>query len=179
MGRELRDGKAARNAPLSALGSRFFNHGEVTEGSAFVTANTQIKETGYAPVNGLKMYYEVHGTGDAVPLVLIHGAFMLAETMGPLVTALADNRRVIVPEMQGHGRTNDADRPLTHQQMADDTAGLLRHLGIERADVAGYSLGGGVAWQVAIRHPELVRKLVPISVVTDTVKGAVPEYPRQ
>jgi len=141
-----------------------------------MTSNTQNKETGYAPVNDLKMYYEVHGAGDTVPLVLIHGAFMVAEAMGPLVTALADNRRVIVPEMQGHGRTNDTDRPLTHQQMADDTAGLLRHLGIERADVAGYSLGGGVAWQVAIRHPELVRKLVPISVVTDTVNGTVPEY---
>jgi pimeloyl-ACP methyl ester carboxylesterase len=96
--------------------------------------------------------------------------------MEPLVQAFADRRRVIVPELQGHGRTNDVDRPLTYPQMADDTAGLLRHLGIERADIAGYSLGGGVAWQVAIRHPELVRKLVPISVATDTVNGAVPEY---
>ena len=132
--------------------------------------------TGYAPVNGLRMYYEIHGEGGDVSLVLLHGAFMTIEAMGPLLPALAASRRVIAPEMQAHGRTGDADRPLTYEQMADDTAGLLRHLGVARVDVAGYSLGGGVAWQLAIRHPELVRKLVPISIATDTANGVVPEY---
>jgi pimeloyl-ACP methyl ester carboxylesterase len=132
--------------------------------------------SGYAPVNGLRMYYEIHGEGDGPPLVLLHGAFMTVEAIGPLLPALAESRRVIVPEMQAHGRTGDVDRPLTYEQMADDTAALLRHLGIGQADVAGYSLGGGVAWQLAIRHPELVRKLVPISVATDTAHGVVPEY---
>ena len=141
-----------------------------------MTADSQVKETGYAPVNDLNMYYEIRdsGTGSDVPLVLIHGSFMTVEAMEPLVQAFVGERRVIVPEMQGHGRTNDVDRPLTYQQMADDTAGLLRHLGVERADIAGYSLGGGVAWQVAIRHPELVRKLVPIGIVTDTVPTRSP-----
>lgn len=133
-------------------------------------------QTGYAPVNGLRMYYEVHGQDGDVPLVLLLGAFMTVEAMSPLLPALAASRRVIVPEMQGHGRTGDVDRPLSYEQMADDTAALLGHLGVARADVAGYSLGGGVAWRLAIRHPALVRKLVPISIATDTAKGVVPEY---
>jgi pimeloyl-ACP methyl ester carboxylesterase len=83
--------------------------------------------------------------------------------MDPLLSGLAANRQVIAAEMQGHGRTADIDRPITYEQMADDTAGLIRHLGLERPDVVGYSLGGGVALQLAIRHPELVRKLVLIS----------------
>ena len=95
--------------------------------------------TGYAPVNGLNMYYEIHGTGR--PLVVLHGAYMTIELMGELVPQLARSRQVIAVELQGHGHTGDVDRPLTYEQMADDTAALLRHLGIGNADVFGYSMG--------------------------------------
>jgi pimeloyl-ACP methyl ester carboxylesterase len=115
----------------------------------------------YAPVNDLNMYYEVHGDGP--PLLLLHGAYMNAEAMQPLTDGLAGSRQVIVPELQGHGRTADADRPLTYEQMCDDAAALLRELGHEQADVAGYSMGGAAALRLAIQHPELVRRLVMIS----------------
>src|SRR5690348_9458579 len=94
--------------------------------------------TGYAPVNGLQMYYELHGAGE--PLVVLHGAFMTIELMGTLIPELARGRLVVAAELQGHGHTPDVDRPLTYEQLADDTAALLRHLGIGRADVYGYSL---------------------------------------
>jgi pimeloyl-ACP methyl ester carboxylesterase len=116
---------------------------------------------GYAPVHDLSMYYEVHGSG--APLILLHGAYMTVDLMEPLLSGLAATRRVIAIEQQGHGRTADVDRPISYEQMADDTAGLLRHLEIERADVVGYSMGGGVALQLAIRHPDVVRKLVVAS----------------
>jgi pimeloyl-ACP methyl ester carboxylesterase len=119
--------------------------------------------TGYAPVNGMQMYYEIHGHASGVPLLLLHGAFMTVEGYGPLLPALAATRRVIAVEMQGHGRTADVDRPLTLEQLASDAAALLRHLGIDRADVFGYSIGAGVALQLAIRYPALVRKLVFVS----------------
>ncbi len=115
----------------------------------------------YAPANDLSMYYEVHGEGP--PLILLHGSYLTAETMRPLVPGLAETRQVIVPEMQGHGRTADVDRPITYEQMADDTAALARHLELEQADLVGYSMGGGTALQVAIRHPALVRRLVVVS----------------
>ena len=97
-----------------------------------VVSAQQKPTTGYAPVNGLKMYYEVHGSGD--PLVLLHGAFGLAMDL----PALAKNRRVIADELQGHGHTADIDRPLSVEQMADDTAALLNELKIERADFLGF-----------------------------------------
>lgn len=115
-------------------------------------------QTGYAPVNDLSMYYEIHGSGR--PLILLHGAYMTIDMMEPLLAGLARTRKVIAVEQQGHGRTADIDRPLTYEQMADDTAALARHLEIDNADVAGYSMGGGIALQLAIRHPALVRKLV-------------------
>jgi pimeloyl-ACP methyl ester carboxylesterase len=118
-------------------------------------------ESGYAPVNGLNMYYEVHGTGP--PLVLLHGAYFTADLMAPIVPGLAEFRRVIVPEMQAHGHTADVDRPITYEQMADDTAALIGHLGLDRADIVGYSMGGGVGLQLAIRHPGVVRRLVAMS----------------
>lgn len=108
----------------------------------------------YASVNGLKMYYEIHGTGR--PLVILHGAFGWA-TVFP---ALAKDRQVIAIELQGHGHTADVDRPLSFEQMADDTAALLEQLQIPQADFFGYSMGGNVALAVAIRHPQLVRKLI-------------------
>jgi pimeloyl-ACP methyl ester carboxylesterase len=129
-------------------------------------------KTGYAPVNGLNLYYEIHGSGH--PLLLIHGAFMTIEILGDLVPALAKTRQVIAVELQAHGHTADVDRPLTYEQLADDMAALLRHLGIEQADVFGYSLGGGVALQLTLRHPELVRKLVAVS-VSYTSAGMYPE----
>jgi pimeloyl-ACP methyl ester carboxylesterase len=126
----------------------------------------------YAEVNGLNIYYEIHGTGQ--PLVLLHGAYMTIEAMGEVVPAFAETRQVIAVELQGHGRTADVDRSLTYEQMADDVAALLGHLGIEVADVFGYSMGGGVAFQVAIRHPEVVRKLVVAS-ASYTSDGMHPE----
>lgn len=115
----------------------------------------------YAPVNGLRMYYEIHGSGQ--PLILLHGAYMTIDMMGPLLSGLAGTHRVIAVEQQGHGRTADIDRPITYEQMADDTAALARHLEVGTADVVGFSMGGGVALQLAIRHPELVRRLVVAS----------------
>jgi pimeloyl-ACP methyl ester carboxylesterase len=115
----------------------------------------------YAQVNDLDMYYEIHGDGP--PLILLHGAYMTIDMLGPLLPGLAEQRRVIAVELQGHGRTADVDRPMTYEQFADDTAALARHLGLEHADVVGYSMGGATALQVAIRHPALVRRLVVIS----------------
>ena len=116
---------------------------------------------GYAPVNGLRMYYELHGRGE--PLVLLHGAFGAIDLWGPVLAGLAATRQVIAVELQGHGHTADIDRPFGYEQFADDVAALLDHLTIEQADVVGYSMGGDTALQLAIRHPALVRKLVPIS----------------
>ena len=129
-------------------------------------------QAGYAPVNSLEMYYEIHGAG--MPLVVLHGAYMTIGTMGEVVPGLAETRQVIAVELQGHGHTADIDRPITYEGMADDTAALLRHLGIEQADVFGYSMGGGVALQLAIRHPRLVRKLVSAS-ASYTSDGMQPE----
>jgi pimeloyl-ACP methyl ester carboxylesterase len=119
-------------------------------------------QTGYAPVNGLEMYYEVHGEGE--PLVVLHGAYMTVDAMGEIVLMLAETRKVIAVELQAHGRTADIERPITYEQMADDVAALIKHLDMEKADVFGYSMGGGVALQIAIRHPGVVRKLVGASV---------------
>ena len=127
-----------------------------SESSPTVSKGEETKMDGkgqYADVNGLKMYYEIHGTGR--PLVRLHGAFGWAN-VNPI---LAKDRQVIAVELQGHGHTADIDRPLTPEQMADDAAALLRHLKIQQADVFGYSMGGKVALAIAIRHPEVVRKV--------------------
>jgi pimeloyl-ACP methyl ester carboxylesterase len=117
----------------------------------------------YVSVNGLELYYEIHGTGQ--PLVLLHGAFSaIGTSFGNVLPQLAETRQVIAFEMQAQGHTADLDRPLSMEQMADDTAATLRELGIENADFFGFSMGGGVALQVAIRHPGVVRKLVLASV---------------
>jgi len=126
----------------------------------------------YAQVNSLNMYYEIHGTGH--PLVVLHGAYMTIDSMGEVVPSLAKTRQVIAVELQGHGHTADIDRPLTYEHMADDVAALLHHLGIEEADVFGFSMGGAAALQVAIRHPEVVRKLVVAS-ASYTSDGMHPE----
>ncbi len=115
----------------------------------------------YADVNGLHMYYEIHGQGQ--PLILLHGGFGAISMFGENLTILAEKHQVIAVELQGHGHTADIDRPMSFEQMADDVAALIQHLGLEQADVVGYSLGGGVALQTAIRHPDSVRKLVVVS----------------
>jgi len=128
--------------------------------------------SGYAPANGLDMYYEIHGTGQ--PLVLLHGAFSaIGTSFGNVLPDLAKSRQVIGLEMQAHGHTADIDRPLSLEQMADDTAAALQHLGMEQADIFGYSTGAAVALRVAIRHPDVVRKLVLAS-VTYTMGGVHP-----
>jgi pimeloyl-ACP methyl ester carboxylesterase len=117
-------------------------------------------------VNGLEMYHEVHGAGR--PLVLLHGAMSTIETsFGAVLPLLAESRRIVAPEQQAHGHTPDIDRPLTYREMAEDTAGLLRRLNIESADLFGYSMGAGIALELAIRRPELVRKLVVASLAYD------------
>jgi pimeloyl-ACP methyl ester carboxylesterase len=127
-------------------------------------------QTGYASVNGLDMYYEIHGTRHAgPPLVLLHGALSATDTsFGKLLPALAESRQVIAIEQQAHGRTADVDRPLTIKEMAADTAAALRRLGVKEADLFGYSMGAGIALEIAIRHPELVRKLVVASLAYHT-----------
>jgi pimeloyl-ACP methyl ester carboxylesterase len=127
-----------------------------------VSRNAKPAETGYADVNGLKMYYEVHGEGK--PLVMVHGSFMsIPLNWAQIIPHLAKDRKVIVAEMQGHGRTKDIPREFSYESMADDVSGLLKHLKIDNADVLGYSMGGGVAFQVAVRHPGQVRRLVVLS----------------
>src|SRR5207253_2736348 len=118
-------------------------------------------KTGYAPVNGLRMYYEIHGTGK--PLILIHGGAGSTANFTEIMPLLSNSRQVIALDLQAHGRTADIDRPLTLEAMADDIAALIKHLGFKNADVMGYSLGGGVALRTAIQHPSSVRKLVLVS----------------
>lgn len=116
---------------------------------------------GFAPVRGLRIYYEVHGPEGGTPLVLLHGGDPAIETSwSRLLPLLARGRRVIAFDQQGHGRTADADGPFTFEGSADDTAALLQHLGIARADLMGFSNGATIALQVALRHPALVRRLV-------------------
>src|SRR5262249_41312825 len=118
--------------------------------------------TGYAPVNGLKMYYEIHGSGE--PVVVLHGAFMaISGDWINWIDELAKTRKVIAIDMQGHGRTADIDRDITYENLSDDVSALLDYLKIPNADFMGYSLGGGVALLSAIRHPDKVRKVVVIS----------------
>jgi pimeloyl-ACP methyl ester carboxylesterase len=134
-------------------------------GQIIMAKNTELSQSskGYAPVNGLKMYYEIYGEGR--PLVLLHGALSaIGTSFGKLLPSLAKARQVIAIEQQAHGRTADLDRPLSIEQMASDTVVLLRLLGIEKADIFGWSMGAGIALQIAIQHSDLVNKLVVASV---------------
>jgi pimeloyl-ACP methyl ester carboxylesterase len=120
---------------------------------------TEAKGTGqYADVNGINLYYETHGSGR--PLVLLHGGLGSGEMFGPILPTLAANHQVIAVDLQGHGRTADIDRPIDIRLMADDIAALIDHLGLDRPDLVGYSLGGGVAFFVASKYPEKAGKLV-------------------
>jgi pimeloyl-ACP methyl ester carboxylesterase len=125
------------------------------------TVNMPASKSGYAPVNGLKMYYEFHGTGQ--PLILIHGGLGATEMFDEIMPSLAKNRQVIAVDLQGQGRTADIDRAMSFDALADDIAGVASYLGIEKADVMGYSFGGTVALRAAIRHPALIRKLLIVS----------------
>jgi pimeloyl-ACP methyl ester carboxylesterase len=123
---------------------------------------TETKGLGrYAQVNGLNLYYETLGTGR--PLILLHGGLGSGEMFGPTLPQLAEHRQVITPDLQGHGRTADIDRPIDIRLMADDIAALIDHLGLEKPDIVGYSLGGGVALQTAVKYPDKVRRLVVAS----------------
>jgi pimeloyl-ACP methyl ester carboxylesterase len=123
---------------------------------------TDTKGTGrYAEVNGINLYYETMGTGR--PLILLHGGLGSGEMFGPVRPALAEHHQVIVPDLQGHGRTADIDRPIDIRLMADDIAALIDHLELDKPDLVGYSLGGGVALQTAVKYPDKVRRLVVAS----------------
>ncbi|HYV76656.1 MAG TPA: alpha/beta hydrolase [Streptosporangiaceae bacterium] len=115
----------------------------------------------YAQVNGINLYFETHGSGR--PLILLHGGLGSGEMFGPILPALTERHQVIAPDLQGHGRTADIDRPIDIRFMADDIAALIDHLGLDRPEVVGYSLGGGVALQTAVRYPAKVRRLVAAS----------------
>jgi pimeloyl-ACP methyl ester carboxylesterase len=145
-----------------------------------VVSAQQKPTTGYAPVNGLKMYYEVHGSGE--PVVLLHGAFMtITNNWTGWIGELSKTRKVIAVEMQGHGRTADIPRDITDENLADDVAALLEQLKIPRADLIGYSMGGAVAMQCAIRHPDKVKKVVVISSMfrrDGMVKEALDAFPK-
>jgi pimeloyl-ACP methyl ester carboxylesterase len=122
---------------------------------------TSTPQSGYAPVNGLQLYYEIHG--DGAPLILLHGGGGATGMFGVLLPTLTASRQVIAVDLQAHGRTADIDRPLRIEHMADDIAALIAHLGLTTATVMGYSLGGAVALQTAIRHPQQVEKLIVVS----------------
>jgi pimeloyl-ACP methyl ester carboxylesterase len=133
----------------------------MTKGTGSPNGAYAASTSGYALVNGLNMYYEIHGAGE--PLILLHGGLGLTSMFGDLLPALAADRQVIAVDLQAHGRTADIDRPLSYELMGDDIAALIVHLGLAEADLMGYSLGGGVALRTAIQHPKLVRKLVSVS----------------
>jgi len=124
-------------------------------------------------VNGMQMYYEVSGTGE--PLIVLHGAYMDIPTMGGIIPKLAETHRVYALEFQGHGRTTDIDRPITYPNLADDVAAFMDAVGLEKADIFGYSMGGQAGLQLAIRHPARVNKLVAASVSYD-LRGWQPEF---
>ena len=126
-----------------------------------------------AKVNGMQMYYEVSGKGE--PLVVLHGAYMNIPAMGAIIPELAKTHRVYALEFQGHGRTNDIDRPITYPNLADDVAAFMDVVGLKKADVFGYSMGAGAGLQLAIRHPEKVNRLVVASVAYDA-RGFQPEF---
>jgi pimeloyl-ACP methyl ester carboxylesterase len=158
-----------------AAGSRPDSTAPQPDGAPVSQATPTISvESGYADVNGLEMYYEIHGSGGH-PLVLLHGGLVTIDLIfGQLLPVLAQNRQVIAVELQGHGHTALGDRSMSYEQMADDTVALMDAIGVANADILGYSLGGGVALQIAIRRPEVVRKLVIASAPFRT-EGWAPE----
>ena len=155
---------------IAILGGGFAAH---HLGVQNVNAQENTAQGSYASVNGLEMYYEVHGEGE--PLILIHGGLGGVAEFGQLPSLLSETRQVIAVELQAHGRTADIDRPLSFDAMADDIAALIEHLGFENADIMGFSLGGAVALRTAIQHPDVVRKLVLVS-TPYSLEGIHPEF---
>jgi pimeloyl-ACP methyl ester carboxylesterase len=133
-----------------------------------------VQETGNrVKVNGMQMYYEVSGDGD--PLIVLHGAYMNIPSMGAIIPRFAKSHKVYALELQGHGRTTDIDRPITYPNMADDVAAFIDSVGLQKADVFGYSMGAIVGLQLAIRHPAKVNKLAAASVAYD-IRGWQPAF---
>ncbi len=128
--------------------------------SAFAQPSSPMKAD-YAPVNGLQVYYEVHGQGK--PMILLHGGITATEGLMGNIEALAKTRQVIALHAQGHGHTADIDRPYRFESLADDVAAVVKHLELPNVDVVGYSFGGSIALQTAIRHPDLVDRLIVIA----------------
>jgi len=160
---------------MPLLSSGCAQTGAMGAGKDVSTLQPRPLESGHAPVNGINMYYEVHGRRDGVPLVLLHGGGSTIEvTFSKVLPVFAGSRRVIAVEEQGHGRTSDRDAPFTFESSADDVAALLSYLEVEKADLFGFSNGASVALQVAIRHPQLVRKMVFASSITKR-DGAQPQ----
>ena len=138
-----------------------------------MTVNETAKSaSNYAQVNGLNLYYEIHGEGE--PLILLHGGLGSGEMFGEILQILSQSRKIITVDLQAHGRTADVDRPISFQLMAEDIAALIEHLHFEKANVMGYSLGGGVALRTAIQHPDKIKKLVVVS-TTFRQNGWYPE----
>ena len=140
-------------------------------------ASSAPSKTGYVHVNGMKMYYEIHGTGTAgsIPLVVLHGAYMNIQNMGDIIPKLAKTRKVYALEFQGHGRTSDINRPITYYNLADDVAVFMDSMDLKKADVFGYSMGAAAGIQLVIRHPEKVNKLISASGAYD-VAGWQPVF---
>lgn len=144
--------------------------------STLVTSSPTPVQSGFAPVNDIRMYYEVHGRSDGIPLLLLHGGGSTIEsTFGRVLPFLCRDRRVIAVEEQAHGRTSDRNQPVSFETSADDVDALLKYLNVNSADILGFSNGASVALQVAIRHPERVRKLIFASSFTRR-SGARPEF---
>lgn len=141
--------------------------------SAISFAQSSSPKGNYVSVNGMKMYYEVSGKGD--PLIVLHGAYMNIPTMGKIIPTLAKTHKVYAIEFQGHGRTNDIDRPITYQNLADDVAAFMDAVGLKKSDVFGYSVGAEVGLQLAIRYPDKINKLIAASAAYD-LNGWQPEF---
>ena len=149
--------------------------GTMGDGDNVSTLESTPLESGHAPVNGIHMYYEVHGRKEGVPLVLLHGGGSTIQvTFSKVLPVFAGRRRVVALEEQAHGRTTDRNAPVTFEASADDVAALLRYLKVDKADILGFSNGASVALQVAIRHPQFVRKMVFASSITKRA-GAQPQ----
>lgn len=177
----MRRDKACSGSYVLVLAMLFASIGyaadaSVGPGARVSTVQSKLLESGHAPVNGIDMYYEVHGRKDGVPLVLLHGGGSTIDlTFGRVLPLFASRRRLIAVEEQGHGRTSDRNAPVAFESSADDVAALLRHLKVDTADIFGFSNGASVALQIAIRHPQLVRKLVFASSITKR-DGAQPQF---
>ena len=126
-----------------------------------MTALPKPEKSGLLPINGVDYHYSVHGSGE--PLLLLHGGLGSTDMFAPILPALAEARTVIGVDLQGHGRTILGDRPFALEPIGDDMAELVRALGYDKVDVMGYSLGGGIAFRMAVQHPAMVRRLVLVS----------------